>query len=195
MAGKVVTWLVALAAKLVSSSTSFEPLVPLHTKTGPRSSFREALKFELFLRSHGQISNEILHRIFLELPQRILKLVRLCCGRWSSISTEHLFEQIYFASRSEPIRRFKGIVREPHISACVKHLVFDDTQLSKRLLEPLPHALRLPEHRAWSYSEHRTALDAFCQHYHHQQRISATSEDLTVLLQGLPRLSSLKKCL
>ena len=140
-----------------------------------------------------KLPNEILHRIFQELPQGILKLVRLCCRRWSGVSTEHLFEQIYFASRSEPIRRFKEIVQEPHISACVKHLVFDDTQLPKRLLKPLPHALRLPEHREWSYSEHRAALDAFRQRYHHQQRISATSEDLTILLQGLPRLSNLKK--
>ena len=140
-----------------------------------------------------KLPNEILHGIFREIPQRILKLVRLCCRRWSSVSTEHLFEQIYFASRSEPIRRFKEIVREPHISACVKHLVFDDTQLPKTLLKPLPHALSLPEHRAWSYSEHRAALDAFRQRYHHQQRISATSEDLTVLLQGLPQLSNLKK--
>ena len=140
-----------------------------------------------------EIPNEILHQIFQELPQRTLKLVRLCCRRWSSVSTEHLFEQIYFASRSEPIRHFKEIVREPHISACVKHLVFDDTQLPKRLLKPLPHALGLPEHRAWSYSEHRAALDAFRQCYHHQQRISATSEDLRVLLQGLPQLSNLKK--
>ena len=140
-----------------------------------------------------KLPNEILHQIFQKLPQRILKLVRLCCRRWSSVSTEHLFEQIYFASRSEPIRRFEQIVRHPHMSTCVKHLVFDDTQLPKRLLKPLPHSSRLPEHRAWSYSEHSAALDAFRQRYHHQQRISATSEDLTVLLNGLPRLSNLKK--
>ena len=140
-----------------------------------------------------KIPNEILHQIFQELPQRILKLVRLCCRRWSSVSKEHLFEHIYFASRSEPIRRFKEIVREPHISACVKHLVFDDTQLPKRLLERLPHSSRLPEHRAWSYSELSAALDAFRQRYYHQQRISATSEDLTVLSQGLPQLANLKK--
>ena len=123
---------------------------------------------------------------------RTLRLVRLVCRRWASTSTEHLFEQIYFASRPESIRRFEYIIQNPHLAECVKHLVFDDAQLPKRLLWQVAHAASAGD-RIWSHSEQVAAHDAFCQHYRHQEEIRATSKDFTVLLEGLSRLSRLKK--
>lgn len=75
----------------------------------------------------------------------------------------------------------------------MKHLVFDDAQLPKRLLWQVAHSSALAGDRIWSRSEQVAAHDAFCQHYRDQEQIRATSKDLTVLLQGLSRLSRLKK--
>ena len=123
---------------------------------------------------------------------RFLRLVRLVCRRWAGVGTEHIFEQIYFASRPKSIRRFEHIIRDPHLAKCVKHLVFDDTELPKRLLRQERHSAALVED-PMSRSEQVAAHDAFRRHYHDQEKIRATSEDLTILLQGLPRLSRLKK--
>lgn len=140
-----------------------------------------------------RLPNEILHQIFHRTPPRILKLIRLCCRRWASISTEHIFEQIYFASRPDPIRRFEHIIRDSHLAKCVKHLVFDDTQLPRRLLRQGLYSSALAEDRIWFPSEHAAAYDAFRQHYRHQEQINAASKDLTVLVQGLSQLSKLEK--
>lgn len=75
----------------------------------------------------------------------------------------------------------------------MKHLVFDDAQLPKRLLRQESHSSALAGDRICSRSEQVAAHDAFCQHYRDQEEIRATSKDLTVLLKGLPRLSKLKK--
>lgn len=120
-------------------------------------------------------------------------LVRLVCKGWAEVSTEHLFEHIYFASRPKSIGRFENIIRYRHLAECVKHLVFDDTQLPKRLLRQEPHSSALADDRMWSRSEQVAAHDAFRQHYRDEEQIRATSKILTVLLEGIPRLTKLKK--
>ena len=120
-------------------------------------------------------------------------LVRLVCKGWAEVGTEYLFEHIYFASRPESIRRFENIIGHRHLAECVKHLVFDDTQLPKRLLREESHSSALANNRLWSRCEQVAAHDAFFQHYHHQEQIKASSKDLTVLLEGIPRLTKMKK--
>ncbi|CAD6568789.1 MAG: hypothetical protein ASARMPRED_002054 [Alectoria sarmentosa] len=139
-----------------------------------------------------KLPNEILHQIFQSVPPRILKLVRLSCERWASVSREHIFEQIYFASRSECIRRFEHIIRNPHVAECVKHLVFDDTQLPKRLLRQERHSAALTEDYMCR-SEQAAARDAFHRRHRDQEQIRVTSRDLATLLQGLPQLTKLRK--
>ena len=126
-------------------------------------------------------------------PLRALKLVRLCCRRWTSVSIEHVFEYIYFAFRPESIRRFEHIIRYLHLAKCVKHLVFDDTQLPKRLLRQEPHSLALAEDRMWSRSEQVAAYDAFRQRYREQEQMRTASRNFAVLLQGLSQLPKLEK--
>lgn len=126
-------------------------------------------------------------------PLRALKLVRLCCRRWNSVSIEHVFEHIYFASRPESSRRFEHIIQYLHLAKCVKHLVFDDTQLPKRLLRQEPHSSALAEDRVLSRSEQVAAHDAFRKRYRDQEQMRAASKDLAVLLQGLSQLKKLKK--
>lgn len=73
----------------------------------------------------------------------------------------------------------------------MKHLVFDDTRLSRSLLG---QGLRFPalgEVRTWSESEQLAALDALSRFQSDQEHIRAISINLTVLLQGLPKLSNL----
>lgn len=141
----------------------------------------------------SKLPNEILHHIFRMFPLRTLKLARLCCRHWASGSKEHVFEHIYFVSRPESIRRFEHIIRDHRLAECVKHLVFDDTQLPKRLLQQGPHSSALAEDRMWSRSEQVEAHDAFRQRYRGQEQMSTISKDLTVLLQGLSQLPKLKK--
>lgn len=74
----------------------------------------------------------------------------------------------------------------------MEHLVFDDTRLSRRLLRQGLHSSALEEIRTWSLSEQVAALDAFARYRSDQKHILETLMDLTVLLQGLPKLSNLK---
>lgn len=116
----------------------------------------------------------------------------MCCKRWSSVITECIFEQIYFAPSPESISRFENIIQDPRLANCVEHLVFDDTRLSRRLLRQGLHSSALEEIRTWSLSEQVAALDAFARYRSDQKHILETLMDLTVLLQGLPKLSNLK---
>ena len=139
-----------------------------------------------------KLPREILHQILWSISPRLLKSVRLCCKRWSSVITECIFEQIYFIPHSESISRFENIIQDSKLANCVKHLVFDDTQLSRRLLRQGLHSMPLGEVRTWSLSEQVAALETLDHCRLNQEHIMATSMDLTVLLQGLPKLSNLK---
>lgn len=74
----------------------------------------------------------------------------------------------------------------------MKHLVFDDTQLPKRLLRQERHSAALAEEYTCR-SEQVAARDAFHRHYRDQEQIKVTPKDLATLLQGPPQLTKLRK--
>ena len=71
------------------------------------------------------IPDELLVEILGKLPKKDLKNARRVCNLWSTAGAKWMFQRVYFAPRTEPMRTFKKIAAQPAFAQNVKELVYD----------------------------------------------------------------------
>lgn len=137
------------------------------------------------------LSNETLLSIFDYLDRKDLRAVRLVCHQFLHSGDTLLYQVVYFSPRRPSMWALSNISQHEFFKKTVKHVIYDDTQLVRALINWKVFHPALPS--SASDAEARRAFNLYRQLFDEQESILRNGEDILVLRNALACLPNLEK--